>query len=511
MTIGLTKAVVVNGIDGAVVEVEAHIAAGLPKVTISGLPDTAISQAPGRIRAAMSQSDLEFPDSRLTLNLSPASLPKSGSGLDLALAVSTLAASSVLDVSVVADIVHIGELGMDGSIRPVRGVLPAVLAAARAGLREVMVPAANAQEAALVHDVRVLPVTSLRQVVDFHRARLRGKPMELPWLPDPMVAGADNGPPDLADVTGQHEARMALEVAAAGAHNLSMVGPPGAGKTMLAARLPSILPKLSRADALAVTSVQSVLGLVGDQPLVEFPPFIAPHHGSTMAAMVGGGSGRPKPGAVSQAHAGVLFLDEAPEFRREVLDALRQPLEEGRVSVARSERIVEYPCRFQLILARNPCPCGRFTGRGHACTCSPHARLKYNKRLSGPLMDRIDVHFEVSAVTRTDLCSGPGESSAVVAARVEEARERAARRWAELGLCTNAEVPGPVLRSTRWGLPGSVLAPLDRALDLGNLTLRGYDRTLRLAWTLCDLAGRTHPSADDVYRALCLRDAEAAT
>lgn len=310
MTIGRTKSVVVEGIDGIVIDVEADVAPGLPKVVISGLPDTAISQAPGRVRAAMAQSGLEFPDTRVTLNLSPASLPKSGAGLDLPIAVALLATSAVIDVVDVADIVHLGELGMDGSIRAVRGVLPAVLAAAQAGVTEVIVPYANAHEAALVSDVRVHPVSTLTQVVEFHRTRRLGQTLELPWPSEAQVSD-DDTILDLMDVTGQYEARTALEVAAAGGHNLSMVGPPGAGKTMLASRLPGILPPLSRDDALAVTSVQSVLGLVKDKPLVERAPFIAPHHSSTMAAMVGGGSGRPRPGAVSQAHAGVLFLDES--------------------------------------------------------------------------------------------------------------------------------------------------------------------------------------------------------
>ena len=508
MTIGRTKSVVVEGIGGVVIDVEADVAPGLPKVVISGLPDTAISQAPGRVRAAMAQSGLDFPDTRLTLNLSPASIPKSGAGLDLPIAVAILATTSVIDVVDCAGIVHLGELGMDGSIRATRGVLPAVMAAAEAGFCEVIVPRANAHEAALVEGVRVHPVRTLSEVVDFHRARRSGGTVELSWPSEPEHEAADEVP-DLVDITGQYEARAALEVAAAGGHNLSMVGPPGAGKTMLASRLPGILPPLSRADALAVTSVQSVLGLVGNRPLVERAPFIAPHHSSTMAAMVGGGSARPRPGAVSQAHAGVLFLDEAPEFKPDVLDALRQPLESGVVTVARAQRIITYPCRFQLVMARNPCPCGRFSGRGINCTCSATARQRYNRRLSGPLMDRIDVHFEVSAVTRTDLASGPGETSDAVAGRVAAARERAAYRWRENGYVTNSQVPGSVLRSTQWGLAQTVTAPLDRALDTGTMTLRGYDRTLRLAWTLADLSGRDQPTGDDVYRALCLRDAEA--
>ena len=307
---------------------------------------------------------------------------------------------------------------------------------------------------------------------------------------------------------GQFEARAAIEVAAAGGHNVSMIGPPGAGKTLLASRMPGILPPLSREDALAVTSIQSILSTLGGKPLIERAPFVAPHHGTTMPALVGGGTGRPRPGAVTQAHAGVLFLDEAPEFRGEVLDALRQPLERGFVTIARSQQVVRFPCRFQLVLASNPCPCGKFVGTGASCTCSATVRRTYLKRLSGPLLDRIDVHLQVPAISRADLASGPGEASAVVAERVLHVRERAAQRWKPLGLRLNAQVPGSILRSSPWALDSTATAPLDQALDTGGLTLRGYDRTLRLAWTLSDLRGTDRPTRDDVFAALTLRDGQ---
>ena len=278
------------------------------------------------------------------------------------------------------------------------------------------------------------------------------------------------------------------------------------GKTLLASRLPGILPPLTREEAMAVTSIQSVMGVFRGGPLVEKPPFVAPHHGTTMPALIGGGPGRPRPGAVTQAHAGVLFLDEAPEFRREVLDSLRQPLERGSVTIARSEQVVRYPCRFQLVLASNPCPCGHYIGRGAACTCTSKARRTYLKRLSGPLLDRIDVHLQVNAVTRSDLAAGPGEASASVADRVLEVRERSAARWAPLGHRLNAQVPGAVLRSSPWALEAGDIAVLDQALDTGSLTLRGYDRILRLAWTLCDLRGANRPTREDVFTALTLRE-----
>lgn len=510
MSYGRTRSVVISGIRGTLVEVEAHVASGLPRVTIAGLPDTGVSQSPNRIRAAMGQCGLDFPDTRLTLNLSPGSVPKRGSALDLALAVAILATGSVLDVAEVGPVVHLGELGMDGSVRAVPGILPAVMEVAAAGADEVVVPAENAEEAALVDGVTVRPVRTLSDVVAFHRARARGEAFELPWPPTAPVTAADTGP-DLADVVGQYEARAALEVAAAGGHHLAMVGPPGAGKSMLAERLPGLLPPLSRADALAATSIASVLGQLRGRPLIDRAPFVAPHHSTTMPALVGGGVGAPKPGAISQAHAGVLFLDEAPEFKTEVMNALRQPLECGFVNVARAERTLRFPSRFQLILASNPCPCGRFVGSGAACTCTADARRKYAHRLSGPVLDRVDVHLQVPAITRSDLLSGPGESTAVVGARVAEARERSRHRWRHLSLSTNAQVPGAVLRSTTWAPGPNVTRQLDTALDAAAISLRGYDRTLRLAWTLSDLAGRPHPTRDDLHAALTLRDAEVGT
>lgn len=510
MRIGRTKSVVVQGLAGTVIDIEGYVRSGLPRVEFSGLPDTATVQAPGRIRAAMLSSELEFPDSHLMLNLSPASVQKTaGAALDLPLAVAILAMMGVVGSAETGWCVHLGELGMDGSVRAVEGVLPAVMAAAERGYRTVVVPKANAHEAALVSGVKVHPVATLSDVIALHRGLARGEIIELPW-PEEHVPTAPDDLPDLVDVAGQAEARFALEVAAAGGHNVSFVGPPGSGKTMLASRLPGILPALTRQDALTVTSVHSILGTLGDRPLIETPPFVAPHHGATMPAMIGGGSGKPKPGAVSQAHAGVLFLDEAPEFRREVLDALRQPLESGVVTVARADQMIQYPCRFQLVLARNPCPCGRYVGNGAACTCSVKARSTYSKRLSEPLMDRVDVHLAVPAITRADLAQGPGEASSVVVGRVIEARERSARRWAEFGIMTNSRVPGSILRSSAWALPSSVLEPLNRAMDLGDLSLRGYDRSLRIAWTLADLRGAAAPNRDDVFQATYLRDSEAA-
>ncbi|MGX1477763.1 UNVERIFIED_CONTAM: magnesium chelatase family protein [Streptomyces canus] len=514
------------GVEGVVVEVQADLEPGVAAFTLVGLPDKSLTESRDRVRAAVVNSGGEWPQKKLTVGLSPASVPKAGSGFDLAVACAVLGASERIDPRVLADIVMIGELGLDGRVRPVRGILPAVLAAADAGYEQVVVPECAAAEASLVPGVSVLGVRTLRQLI----AVLADEPVpdeapDEPGRPDPLLAGLrvpgtgaatgmhssgaaqqDHGH-DLADVVGQISARTAVEVAAAGGHHLFLEGPPGAGKTMLAERLPAVLPRLAREESLEVTAVHSVAGLLPPgKPLIDAAPYCAPHHSATMQALVGGGPGIARPGAVSLSHRGVLFLDETPEFNTQALDALRQPLEAGHVVIARSAGVVRFPAKFLMVLAANPCPCGRFSQTDDFCECPPSAIRRYQARLSGPLLDRVDLRVQVDRVTRDQLAGrgARGESTAVVADRVRAARERAAMRFEGTPWRTNSEVPGRELRS-RWHAVSGAMDEAERNLERGVLTARGLDRVLRVAWTVADLAGHDRPDATDVALALQLR------
>jgi magnesium chelatase family protein len=491
------------GIDAVKVGVEVDIAGGLPGIVVVGLPDTAVQESRERVKAAMKNAGYAVPVRKVVINLTPADLRKEGPSFDLPISIGILAASEQVNPQLLDNFLFLGEVSLDGALRPVAGVLAIAAVAQKLGIKGLVVPADNAREAAVVKGLQVYGFKHLSEVVDFLNQPERYQPLHLDGLQE-LMRSQFHGL-DLKDVKGQSHARRALEIAASGGHNLVFVGPPGSGKTMLARRLPSILPPLSFQEALEVTQIHSVAGLLREKgTLISDRPFRSPHHSASGPSLVGGGS-YPKPGEISLAHRGILFLDELTEFKRDVLEFLRQPLEDGHVTISRTKQSVSFPAQFTLVASTNPCPCGYFGDTIQPCTCTPRHREQYWAKLSGPLMDRIDLQVAVNRLKPEEVTRQPnGEDSQTVRARVQQARDRASTRLQEEDLRCNAEMQSRHIR--RWcKLDDATCTLLENAIRKLGLSARGTDRILKVARTIADLAGDEHLQAHHVAEAIQYR------
>ncbi|MBI3804660.1 MAG: YifB family Mg chelatase-like AAA ATPase [Nitrospirae bacterium] len=499
---------VLYGIEALPIDVEVDLSQGLPLLNIVGLPDLAVKESKDRVRAAIKNTGFHFPIKKITINLAPADLKKEGAAFDLPMALGILAADGVLKEARLEDYLIVGELSLDGKIKEVKGALAMAILAKRIGKRGLIVPAKNGPEAAVVSEIEVLGVETLPQVVEFLNGSLTLPPVETPL--SPLFAAQALYGEDFSEVRGQAHAKRALEIAAAGGHNLLMVGPPGSGKTMLAKRFPTILPNMSFEESLETTLVHSIFGLLCDQPLIVSRPFRSPHHTVSDAGLIGGGQ-VPRPGEVSLAHNGVLFLDELPEFRRNVLEVLRQPLEEGRVTIARASASLTYPSQFMLVAAMNPCPCGYLTDPTRSCSCTPMAIQRYRAKVSGPLLDRIDLHIVVPAVPFRDLTTeAEDESSETIRKRVLAAREIQRARYEKEGIRCNAQLrPRQIKKHCQIDVPSRRLVEL--AMERLGLSARAYNRILKVSRSIADLDQRERISAADISEAVQYRSLDRKT